>query len=388
MADVRNADPGFSSRGGDATWYDGEQAATGEAAMSNAYPSFLQIRRGVAAAVLTALVVLATGPVRAERSPSEGESPGAWSNVPAGEILGAVVGVRAEIRPDARTANTLGLERDGSGVVIDADGLVLTIGYLILEATSAAIVTQAGETVPAAIVAYDYDSGFGLLRALKPLGIEPLRLGDSSLLEEGDPVLVVGHEGRQAAIAARVASRRTFAGYWEYLLEDAIFTVPPHPSFGGAALIGRNGRLLGIGSLYVNDALPGAVPVPGNMFVPISLLQPVFADLLEHGRPSTPSHPWLGVYTSEAHGRVFVTRTASGGPAEQAGLKTGDIIMGVGGKPVKTMAEFFRKVWAAGDAGAEVTIDLLPAGAKSLELKQIRVRSRDRYDWLKLRQAP
>ncbi len=355
--------------------------------MTHAILTTLRLRRTAAAAVLAVLVAVMSGPLRAERSASEGESPGAWSSVPAGDILGAVVGVQAQIRPDARTANSLGVEREGSGVVIDADGLVLTIGYLILEAESAAVVTQEGETVPAAIVAYDYDSGFGLLRAQKPLGITPLRLGDSSLLEEGDPVIVVGREGPQAAIAAQVASRRVFAGYWEYLLEDAIFTVPPHPSFGGAALIGRNGRLLGIGSLYVNDALPGPLPVPGNMFVPIDLLRPVFADLLEHGRPSTPSHPWLGVYTSEAHGRVFVTRTASGGPADQAGLKTGDIIMGVGGKPVKTMAEFFRKVWATGDPGAEVTIDLLPAGAESLELKQIRVRSRDRYDWLKLRQA-
>ncbi|MCZ6606128.1 MAG: S1C family serine protease [Alphaproteobacteria bacterium] len=303
---------------------------------------------------------------------------------PVAEVLRAVVGVRAEIRTDARTAGSLGTEREGSGVVIGADGLVLTIGYLILEAKAAEVLTPDGKAVPATVVGYDHDTGFGLLRADRPLGIKPVALGDSAALAEGDMVLIVSHEGAPPATPARVVSRRPFAGYWEYLLENAIFTAPPHPGYGGAALIGPDGRLLGIGSLFVNDAAAPATPGPGNMFVPIDGLKPILADLLEHGRPSRPSHPWLGLYTEQNRGRVFIVRVAAGGPAEKVGLKAGDIIMGVGGKRVRDMADFFRKVWARGDAGTEIPIDVLPMGAADPVIARVVVPSLDRYRWLRL----
>ncbi len=292
--------------------------------------------------------------------------------------LDAVVGVRAEVPADARTAGALGTERAGGGVVISADGMVLTIGYLILEAAVAEVVMQDGKTVPADIVAYDYDTGFGLLRPLVPLDVAPIELGDSDDLTEQTQVLVAGPDGPSPAM---VVSRREFAGYWEYLLPNAIFTAPPYRSFGGAALIGADGRLLGIGSLIVGDALAPGSSFPGNMFVPISRLEPIMEDLLRDGRGGGPVKPWLGLFTEEVRGHVFINRVSPGGPAEGAGIVEDDIVIAVGGEPVSSLAEFYRKVWSLGDAGIDVPLTILKGSGGA---REISVKSADRYDYLKL----
>ena len=309
---------------------------------------------------------------------------GAGDGISSKDVIDAVVGISTMIPEDARTAEHLGTIRSGSGIVIDDDGLVLTIGYLMMEATAAAVTDATGKLVPAVPVAYDHNTGFGLLRAQQPLGVKPVELGSSADLAEGASVIIISKGGPIPVMPARVVSRREFAGYWEYLLDKAIFTIPPHPSYGGAALIGEDGRLVGIGSLVVSDAIPALRPVPGNMFVPIDRLKPIMAELLEKGRVSAPRHPWLGVYSNEKDGRVFVTRVAADGPADVAGIKPGDIIMGVGGKRIKSIADFYRKIWARGEAGAEVPIDLLPAGGGEVEIVKVTVSSQDRYDWLKL----
>lgn len=297
--------------------------------------------------------------------------------------LEAVVGVRATIPRDARTADVLGTLREGSGVVIDEDGLVLTIGYLILEAIHAEIVLAGDRIVPAEVVAYDYDTGFGLLRSLAPLDMPPIALGSAAELVAESQVLVAAASGPQPVLGATVVSRRDFAGYWEYLLPRAIFTAPPHFGFGGAALIGRDGTLLGIGSLIVGDAAGPESRTPGNMFVPIDALPPILDDLLAHGRSRAPARPWLGLYSEQVRDRLLVSRTAPGGPADRAGVEAGDVIVAVKGEPVSDMADFYRKVWAVGDAGAEIPLTVLtPDG-----LSGITVRSGDRYDYLKLRQS-
>ncbi|MCZ7658220.1 MAG: S1C family serine protease [Xanthobacteraceae bacterium] len=297
------------------------------------------------------------------------------------DLLGAVVGIKTFINPDARTAETLGRTREGSGIVIDEDGLVLTIGYLMVEAHAAELVTQAGRTVPASVVGYDFDSGFGLLRAVEPLRLKPIPLGRSGDVKENDPVLVASAGGADAVAPARVVAKREFAGNWEYLLEEALFTAPPHPAWSGAALIGRDGRLVGVGSLIVGDATGKGENVPGNMFVPIDRLPPILADLIADGRPSGPPRPWLGVTPVEAHGALVVGRVTPGGPAEAAGLQRGDVIAGVAGTPVRTMAELYRKVWARGPAGTTVPVDILQGGA----LRSVDIKSMNRLDHLKLK---
>ena len=296
----------------------------------------------------------------------------------------AVVGVRSVVPAEARTAGSLGTERQGNGIVIDAKGLVLTIGYLIMEAQSAEIYGPDGKTVPAAIVAYDHQTGFGLLRATAPLNVEPVELGSATDLKMGARVLAVGYGGARPVVPAQVVSRRAFAGYWEYLLDGAIFTMPPHPTFGGAALIAEDGKLVGIGSLFVNDAIEPSVLAPGNMFIPIDLLKPILSDLVASGRSSGPPKPWIGVHVAESHGRVVVVRTSDEGPAKAAGIAPGDIILGVGGKRVTSIEDFLRKAWAQGNAGTTVPLDVIKADTPNPEVTHVKVQSIDRHRWLKI----
>jgi len=308
-----------------------------------------------------------------------------WSGAPraqesAGDVLSGVVRLSADIPPQARTARALGTRREGSGVVIDDEGLVLTIGYLILEAMAVTVHDAAGVPVGADVVAYDHQSGFGLVRAKRSLEVPPIRLGDSHPVRERARVLVVPHGGPQAVQPAFVASRRQFTGYWEYLLEDAIFTVPPHPNWSGAALLGDDGKLLGIGSLIVRDALPGEVTLAGNMFVPIDLLKPILADLLSEGHRPGPSRPWLGMFSTDVPGGALVTSVAPGGPAQQAGIAPGDVVVGVSGEAVRDLAGLYRKVWESGAAGVEVPLTVR-RGAEALDVV---VTSGDRSDYLRL----
>jgi len=295
-------------------------------------------------------------------------------------ILDGIVRVTTRVPATARTAGTLGSEREGSGVVIDSNGLVLTIGYLILEAEQAEIGLADGRKVDATLVAYDHDTGFGLVRATKPLGVPAIELGDSGSLEANERVLVASHGGQSMAMAALVVSRRPFAGYWEYLLEQAIFTAPPHPAFGGAALISSAGKLLGIGSLIVSDAAGPEQPVPGNVFIPVDRLKPILGQLLDTGRSAAPRRPWLGLYAQEIHGRLFVTRTAAGGPAQSAGMRQGDLVVGIEGKAITGLADFYRKLWALGPSGVVVRLDVL----RGTSVTPIAIKSGDRYQWLRM----
>jgi S1-C subfamily serine protease len=289
----------------------------------------------------------------------------------------AVVKVEVKVSSEARSAAILGTERAGSGVVIDGSGLVLTVGYLIMEASEATVETADGRTAAAQPVAYDHESGFGLLRALKPLGVKPVELGDSKKLRERETVLIVGHGGKEQAAPAYVVSRRDFAGPWEYLLEDAVFTAPAYANFGGAALLAADGKLLGIGSLMVPDAIHPGVALPGNMFVPVEKLTPILADLLTQGRNAGPRRPWIGLRGDEYRGHLFVDAVTPGAPAARAGLKRGDLVLGVAGQPVEGMADFYRKMWRVGPAGSTVPIQVLDG----MKVRDVPVKSIDRYDW-------
>jgi S1-C subfamily serine protease len=297
------------------------------------------------------------------------------------EILKAVVKIRAIVPDYARSAKTLGTEREGSGVVIDSRGHILTIGYLIMEAETLEVVGPDGKTVTAQSTAYDHRTGFGILKTDKPLEVKPMELGNSSEVKEGDPVLVATHGGEDGAMGARVISRKEFAGYWEYLLEDAIFTAPPHTNFGGAALIDHQGKLVGIGSLFTQIAIAGLGAIPGNMFVPIDYLKPILSELIDKGQTSEPPRPWLGVNVDETHGRIFVTRVTPESPAEKAGLKMGDIILTVNKKEISGLADFYRQIWAQGKAGVEIPLSLL----QGIQIRDITVKSADRTQYYRLK---
>ncbi len=297
------------------------------------------------------------------------------------ETLSAIVRIKTRILPNARSAETLGTAREGSGVLI-RDNLVLTIGYLVIEADAIEVVSGAGKVVPATLAGYDHASGFGLLRLVAPIEAKPLPLGDASGLAVRDPVMVAAYGGREGLSLAYVVSRRQFSGSWEYLLESAIFTYPPVMNWSGAALIGPKGDLLGIGSLIVADAMSPGTQSPGNMFVPIDLLKPILKDLIEKGRAG-PVRPWLGMSTEELRGRLFVSRVSPDGPAARAGLQRGDILIGVGGTEVSSLADFYRKVWARGEAGVDVPLKVL----QGTQMRDLSVRTIDRVDYLRTKPA-
>ena len=297
------------------------------------------------------------------------------------DLVSAVVQIKTHINPEGRTVEGLGREREGSGIVIDSDGLVLTIGYLMVEAYAAEIVDNNGRTVPANVVGYDHESGFGLLRSIEPLKLQPMLLGRSADIKEHDPVLVASFGGAGMVAAAYVVAKREFAGSWEYLLDEALFTAPPHPAWSGAALISREGKLVGVGSLIVGDATGTGDKAPGNMFVPIDRLSPILGDLISAGRRAGPGRPWLGLNTDELRGRLFVSRVTPGGPAEKAGLRRGDVIVGVNGAPPKNLADFYRKVWAQGAAGINIPLDVL----QDSQVRRVNVTSANRLDHLKLK---
>ena len=293
--------------------------------------------------------------------------------------LGAVLGLRATIPEDAFSAGTLGTERAGSGVLIRRDGLVLTIGYLVTEAETIWLTSAEGGAVPGHVLAYDQETGFGLVQALGRLNTPSIDLGIGLRVGAGDRAIMAAEGGRRHAIAARVVARQEFAGYWEYVLDRAIFTAPAHPFWGGAALIGADGRLIGIGSLHVQHANGRELRRDVNMVVPIDLLPPILDDMLTYGRPNRPPRPWLGLYAQEVEDAIIVAGLAERGPAGKAGLRPGDRILGVREDSVASLASLWRKVWASGPAGSEVVLQV----RRDNETLTVRVLSVDRTQFHK-----
>jgi S1-C subfamily serine protease len=287
----------------------------------------------------------------------------------------SVVRVRAEVPDDAFTAPVLGTEREGNGIVVRDDGLVVTIGYLVTEASTTWIATRRGEVIPAHPLVYDYASGFGLVHPLGRLDAKPMAIGDPAAVGAGDDVFVIGFGGRRHALKARVFAKREFAGYWEYVLDEAFFTTPAHPEWSGAALVDARGGLIGVGSLFVQEQR-GNEAMQGNMFVPIDLLAPL---LEREGSGAPPPRPWLGMYTGETADGLVVNGVAVNAPADTAGIEPGDIVVGVGGEAVHGLADLFRRIWRSGPAGCEVALTLLRKGTRL----EISVRSASRDDFLK-----
>jgi S1-C subfamily serine protease len=293
-------------------------------------------------------------------------------------LFRAIVKVHTRAVPNARSAATLGDEREGSGVVIGAGGLILTIGYLIVEADDVKITDSRGRSLPARIVGYDHATGFGLVRTVTPLDVPPVPFGESGKVAERDPVMIVNNSGADDVTLAYIVSRRLFTASWEYMLDQAIFTAPPAMNWSGAALVDQKGRLIGLGSLIVRDALAGSHTLPGNMFVPIDALKPVLADLVKTGRRAD-RRAMAGRCCRRTTGTAFCDAGIAGGPGDAAGIQVGDIILGVGGEGVRTQAEFYQKVWNRGPAGTDIPLRIL----QGIDIKDVLVHSIDRVDYFR-----
>ena len=292
------------------------------------------------------------------------------------EVMRSVVGVKAMVPADAFTAQTLGTERVGSGVVIRPDGLIATIGYIVTEAESIWLTTHDGRAIPGHALAYDFETGFGLIQALGKLDLPALPIETGDAPRPGDTAVLASAGGRKHALRCTIAARQEFAGYWEYLLDDAIFTAPAHPSWGGAGLIGGDGKLMGIGSLVMQQQDGKGRRVDLNMVVPASLLPPVLDDLLAYGRPNRPARPWLGLYAAEDEEGVVVSSMARNGPAQKAGLHEGDRLVSVGGIRISDLPGLWRALWACGQAGTKVPLSITrEAAPRELVLSSIDRRS-------------
>lgn len=293
--------------------------------------------------------------------------------------LNAVVSLHAIVPSDAFTAEILGTERAGNGVFI-RDGVVLTIGYLITEAETVWLTLNNGKSVQGTVLAYDQETGFGLVQALGKVDVDPLPIGSSADAKVGESVVIGGAGGRRHSLVARIVARQEYAGYWEYLLDEAFFTAPAHPNWGGTAMIGPAGDLLGIGSLQLQQATErkGAAEHL-NMIVPIDTLKPILDDLMMTGRPGRPPRPWLGLYASEVENHIVIVGMAQKGPAAKADLRTGDVVVAVGGAEVDNLGDLFRRIWATGSAGVEVPMTISREG----RVFEVRVASTDRNRLLK-----
>jgi S1-C subfamily serine protease len=291
--------------------------------------------------------------------------------------LASVVGLHSLIPSDAFTADTLGIERAGNGILID-DGLVLTIGYLITEAETVWLHYGDGRVAAGHALGLDQQTGFGLVQALDRLDLPALPLGSASNVEIGERVVMGGAGGRTRSVAGRIAAKQEFAGYWEYVLDEAIFTYPAHPNWGGTALIAPSGELIGVGSLQVERMREGRNEHL-NMVVPIDLLKPILNDLRKFGRVNKPARPWLGLYSTEIEDKIVIVGIAPKGPAARAELKTGDVVVSVAGDRVPSLTSFYRKVWSLGDAGVEVPLTLYREGVTF----DVAVNSSDRAKFLR-----
>ena len=287
----------------------------------------------------------------------------------------SIVSVRSIVPPEARSAASLGVEREGNGVAID-ENHILTIGYIVIESESIEIGLSDGRRLPAKLVGYDHTSGFGIIKSVVPLRMPSLQLGNSDNINAEQDLLILPSPNRGAGSIVRSVSRRPFTGWWEYFVERPIYTTPPNGLWAGAPILNENGEVLGIGSLFVSESVPGIFS-PGNMSVPINLLKPILGDLISSGRRKSKIQPFLGISSDDSNDQVIVTRVSKDGPAFQAGMRSQDVIMTINGSQVSNLKSFYEKIWESGEAGVTIELTVVRSGS----IKKFSVKTVDRMDY-------
>ena len=287
----------------------------------------------------------------------------------------SIVSVRSTVPAGARTASSLGVEREGNGVAID-ENHILTIGYIVIESESIEIGLSDGRRLPAKLVGYDHTSGFGIIKSVVPLNMPHLQLGNSDNINSKQDLLILPSPNRGGGSIVRSVSRRPFTGWWEYFVENPIYTTPANGLWAGAPILTENGEILGIGSLFVSEAVPG-ISSPGNMSVPINLLKPILEDLISSGRRKSKIQPYLGISSDDSNDQVIVTRVSNGGPAFEAGIRPQDVIMTINGSQVSNLKSFYEKIWKSGEAGVTIELGVLRRG----KIMNYNVKTVDRMDY-------
>ena len=305
-------------------------------------------------------------------------APKALPPEPLQRVLQSVVTVQSRSDAQANTSRTLGQRREGSGVVIGPD-LVLTIGYLLLEAETVDLIDHQGRRIPGQVRAVDNLSGLGLIRALVPLRLQAVPLGDSDTLSTPGQLWTLG-QNETAPTALELVSRKVFAGSWEYLLDAPLMTLPAVNNWSGSGLFDAQGQLVGIGSLLVQDVFGDQVPLPGNLFVPVNLLKDPLPDLLRSGKRSGPATPWLGISSQRLpSGGLGVLRVSPDSPAALAGIKVADTLLALQGQTLQDLPDFYRRLRALGPAGTRLSLTVRSEG----QIREVELLSTDRAAALK-----
>lgn len=295
-------------------------------------------------------------------------------------FLEALVSIRAHIPEDAMSAGLLGTERSGHGIRVREDGLIITIGYVINEAEEIWIGSYDGRAVPGFVVGNDFRTGLALIRPMMPLPGRHLPIGSSQALEVGDAVRVAGSQRADPQVVdAQIVAKQEFAGRWEYVLDEALFTAPPHESWSGAALMDLEGRLCGVGSLVIQGFETDDSLSTVNMFVPIDVLTPFIDEISVRGRRTEPPRPWLGMLVHDDSDTLVVVGIYRDCPADKAGLRPGDVVLRVDGKPVHNLAHMFRTVWSLGNAGVDVPLRVL----RDTQVQETTIKSAPRGEFLR-----
>jgi S1-C subfamily serine protease len=299
-----------------------------------------------------------------------------------GNPSAALLTVSSQVPERALTAPLLGTERSGHAIRIRADGLALTVGYLVNEAEQIWMTSAEGQAAPAYLVAQDHDSGLALLKPTLPIGSVHLEPGRADRLPVGEPLTVL-RSGGEARFECTLTARHEFAGRWEYLIDDALFTAPACDDWSGAALVDRENRLCGIGSLLLEIPGDDLETTRGNMFVPLDLVSPYLDELCRYGQRRRPARPWLGSLIQEHEDQLIVVGTYPDCPASRAGIEPGDVVVSVDGTPARGLANLLRSVWSLGSAGVEVPLTIARDGA----MQTCRLRSMDRAAYYHLHAA-
>jgi S1-C subfamily serine protease len=295
-------------------------------------------------------------------------------------VFDSLVEVNATVSSSARTAREYGTRRSGNGVVLDASGLIVTIGYVVAEAQSIEVTFSSGETNLARVVAFDDHTGLALLRPFQDIVTTPAQLGKSKGLKKDQKVMILGGAGRDSAQTVSIGKISRFAGGWGYVVDDAIHTHPPNTDFSGSALLTEAGELVGIGALVSIDIdIDPKVRVPGNVFVPVDQLTGVLGQLIVSGRQEE-QRAWLGMEARKTKEGMVVSRVMEGGPAADSGIASGDRIVAVNQQAVSSLADFYDKVWQSTAPGESVHLLLL----RGDHYANVPIEAISIFDWLQL----
>lgn len=287
-------------------------------------------------------------------------------------VVPATVSIRSVTPQRHPSARLLGTERMGSGAIIDAEGHILTVGYVVMGARTIEVTLPDQQQFPATLVCQDFESGIAILQT-PARDLPTVPLGHSSSLKEGDKVIIVAATDQTQRMASPgfISALRPFEAYWEYMLDQAILTTAMNPGFGGGPLLDSLGQMIGVLSLNLNSTKEMTLAIPIDLFHRVKEGVFTFGSITDR-RP----RPWVGMYSEPVEGGVAVIGLIPNGPASRAGMEVKDVILEVNNAEATGRRELYELMWR-NRAGDELTFTV----QRGEEVLDIRVTSMDRAEF-------